>query len=124
MDFVHILEQAGPEGTPATIHRGMAAVVESPGYVSAAQMNVAIAGACLIGAMAGARGAVRSPFVRDWLTVAAFDPPPEFRSLAHAVFERAFQPEDNEWFRLWEADGALERVRRGLEPFDQALALV
>ena len=124
MDFVYRLEQAGPDGTPEGIRSGMAAVVEVPGYVSAAQMNVAVAAACLIAAMSGARNAITSPFVRDWLTVAAFAPPPDFRELAQAVLDRAFQPEDNEWYRLWEADGALERVRRGLEPFQQALTPV
>ncbi len=122
MNFVGGLENMSPEKAAARLGEGMASVVEASGYISAARMNVAIAGACLVGALAGARSAVGSPFVRDWLAAAGFAPTAQLQSLALAVFDRAFVPNDNEWFDLWHASGRITEVQSGLVPFQQALA--
>ena len=124
MNFVGKLESDNARRATRRIHEAMASVVESRDYISAAKMNLAIASACLIGAMMGAIEAVGSPFVRDWLTVATISPTPDLCALARAVFARAFEPVDNQWFSLWEADGVLEDVRNGLAPFQQVLAAV
>ena len=122
MNFVGKLDQYDPEGTASQIRGVMASVVESAKYVEAAQMNLAVAGACLVAAVSGARQAVTSPFVRDWLVAATFPVTPEMRALALAVFNRAFEPSANEWFDLWDASGSLDEVRRGLTPFQHAVA--
>ena len=121
MNFVGSLEHMSPDKAAARIGEGMVDVVEATGYISAARMNIGIAGACLVGALAGARGAVASPFVREWVAAAGFAPSPSLHALAVAVFDRAFQPMDNEWFDLWHAAGRIEEVQQGLVAFRQAL---
>ena len=123
MNFVGSLEHMSPEKSAARIGEGMADVVESTGYISAAQMNIAIAGACLVGALSGARGAVNSPFVREWVVAAGYSPPPALHALAIAVFDRAFRPDDNEWFELWHAAGRINEIQQGLVPFRQVLVI-
>ncbi|SRR6266545_4623215 len=122
MNFVAKLDHDDDERATRRIQQAMRSVVESRDYISAAKMNLAIASACLVGAMMGAHDAVGSPFVLDWLTVAKVRPTPELCRLSLAVFERAFSPVDNQWFSLWESDGKLNRVRRGLAPFHKVLA--
>ena len=122
MNFVGKLDQADPERVATRIRGAMASVVESTTYVEAAQMNLAVASACLVAAASGARNAVTSAYVRDWLVAANFPLTPELRALALAVFNRAFQPSANEWFDLWDASGSLDEVRRGLTPFHHAVA--
>jgi hypothetical protein len=123
MNFVGSLEHMSPDKSAARIGEGMADVVQATGYISAARMNVAIAGACLVCALTGARNAVSSPFVRDWVVAAGFAPPPALTELALAVFDRAFEPVDNEWFDLWYAGGRIDEVREGLAPFRQVLVM-
>jgi hypothetical protein len=122
MNFVGELDQADFDRTTARIATAMMDVISTPGYVSAADVNLAVAAACLVGAKSGARNAIGSPFVLDWLTAAVFAATPELRSMARAVFERAFHPGDNEWFDLWDAGGQLDDVRRQLDPFLDAVA--
>jgi hypothetical protein len=122
MNFVGDLDQANYDRTIARIAKAMTNVISAPGYVSAAEVNLAVAAACLVGAKSGAHNAIGSPFVLDWLTAAVFDATPELRSMARAVFERAFHPGDNEWFDLWDAGGRLDDVRLRLDPFLLAVA--
>jgi hypothetical protein len=122
MNFVGDLDQADADRTASRLAKAMLDVVSAPGYVSAAEMNLAVAAACLVGAKLGAHNAIDSPFVLDWLTAAVFAVTPELHSMAHAVFERAFSPGDNEWFDLWDAAGRLDSVRQRLEPFLAVLA--
>jgi hypothetical protein len=117
MNFVGDLDQANFDRTTARIVKAMMNVISAPAYVSAAEVNLAVAAACLVAGKSGARNAIGSPFVLDWLTAAVFDATPELRSMARAVFERAFQPGDNEWFDLWDAGGRLDDVRQRLDPF-------
>jgi hypothetical protein len=122
MNFVGDLDQADAERTSARLAKAMTNVIGAPGYISAADMNLAVASACLVGAKLGARNAIGSPFVLDWLTAAVFAVTPELRSMAQAVFERAFLSGDNEWFDLWDAAGSLDNVRQRLEPFFAVVA--
>lgn len=117
MNFVGDLDQADFDRTTARIAKAMMNVISAPGYVSAADVNVAVAAACLVGAKFGARNAIGSPFVLDWLTASVFVATSDLRSMARAVFERAFSPGDNEWFDLWDAGGRLDEVRQRLDAF-------
>ncbi len=87
-------------------------------YVESPDMSTAIAAAAIVAIGCGADPGQNS-YAPDasWLAVARPMSTADRRAAAAAVFRRAFEPTDNEWFDLWDEADALDDVRRAMHPF-------
>jgi hypothetical protein len=112
------------EGTPAEITERLAEafdlVLASDEYIEAPEMNVAIAAAALVAIRSGAPLPPEDA-VQEWLAQAPFGADDDLRGRAADVLQRALEPDDNEWYELWDEAGALDEARRALAPYRAAL---
>jgi hypothetical protein len=121
LDFLGDLREATPTEIAEQIAAAISAVLapEDP-YVDAGAMSIAVAAASLIAVRAGAP-APPDPAVSEWLEAAAFGASDEMRAQAKALFDRALDPTDNEWFDLWVESDAIDEARAAVEPYRAAV---
>jgi hypothetical protein len=119
LDFVGDLREA----TPADIrHRFLSVldVVRTDSGLELPEVNVALAAAGLVAIRNGAPEPDETA-VTEWLRHAPMNADPELCRMALKAVDRAFDPEVNEWFELWDEAGSLDLVTAAFAPYRVAL---
>jgi Domain of unknown function (DUF4259) len=119
LDFVGALR----ESTPSDIrHRLLAALdaVSTGGSPDATEVNIALAAAGLVAIRNGAPEPDETA-VTEWLRHAPMQADPELCRIGLEAVDRALEPDDNEWYELWDEADSIDLVETALKPYRAAL---
>jgi hypothetical protein len=122
-DFIAAIAQMTNAGlVGVVIGDALLAVTASGGYIEAPEMSRAIAAATVIAILHNAELPMPSTLSRPWLDALELTPSNEIVTEAAAVFSRAFEANDNEWYELWADAELVDEVRDRLAPYASAIA--
>ena len=105
----------------AQLESVLVTVTAGEGYLESPDVSIAIAAAVIVAMFDNPSLPTSSYLDSTWLASVRTPTSEEIRTLALGALTRAFQPEDNEWFDLWDEGGLVEEVRANLEPYTVAL---
>lgn len=119
LDFADDVSDA-PDEAVSAIRAAMTAVIDGGEYLEEHEVSAAIVGACFT-AERLAPGTIANANGRDHAAKLDFTPSAELVGLAVAVFDRAWDPRDNEWYDLWSEAEALPHIRAEHAPCETVL---
>lgn len=115
-------DSSNPDAAGSDLDRALA-VGSVDGYIETSDMNAGIAAAAIVAVLAGAAVPASSYApTAEWLALMRPLAIPTRRAAAARVFDRAFEPDENEWFELWHEASAIDDVHRALASFMSALS--
>jgi hypothetical protein len=117
-----VSEAKEPDEIAAQLRDAMTAVAEAGEYIDSSEMCCALAAASILSICANPALPVPASLHAAWVTRARAELADGLRGMAVRVFDRALDPEDNEWHDLWLEAGFLDEVRDELERYRSALA--
>jgi hypothetical protein len=128
LDFLDGLEDADPDQRPAMVRRALRGVLRSPGYVAAPSMAEAVAAAAVVAVCTDppdehAATINHEPDLPSWVLSEPIDVDDDLSELAERTFERALDPDDNEWWDLWVGAGLVTDVRESIDRFRDLLGV-
>lgn len=115
LDFLDLIVGSAAEEVSTHLSNAMLLVTESKGYIEVTDMDNALAAATLVVLKSNQK--IKTTNHEALQALEHVDPTQKLRTLAAQTFNRAFQPNDNEWYGLWEDAGKLEAVRHSLQPY-------
>jgi hypothetical protein len=121
-DFLGELGAVGDaDAVSVVLGDALKAVINNDDYIEAPEMSRAIAAAAVVALFTGEQMPTTEALPETWLGDIALEPPAALRAAAAAGFRRAFDPENNEWYALWDEVELVEEVRELLQPYSTAV---
>jgi Domain of unknown function (DUF4259) len=122
-DFTaELAEVADPGVVVAVLGDALLAITANDGYIEAPEMSRGVAAAAIVAVLASATVPKPPELNESWLNALAIVPSKQLLAESAAVFRRAFEVDDNEWYELWADAGLVDDVRDRLAPYTSAVS--
>jgi hypothetical protein len=106
----------------AVLGEALLAITASDGYIEAPEMSRGIAAAVIVAVLVSATVPKPPELDESWLNSLAIVPSKQLLTAAAAVFRRAFEADENEWYELWADAELVDDVRDRLAPYTSAVS--
>jgi hypothetical protein len=122
-DFTsELAEVADPGVVVVVLGDALLAISANDGYIEAPDMSRGVAAAAIVAVLASATVPKAPELDESWLNALAVVPSKQLLTEAAAVFRRAFEVDDNEWYELWAEAGLVDDVRDRLALYTSAVS--
>jgi ABC-type nitrate/sulfonate/bicarbonate transport system substrate-binding protein len=126
LDFLDELEDAQADERPALVQRVLRRVLRSRGYVEAPSMAEAVAAAAVVAVSADPPDEPREtihhePYLPAWVLSEPLEVDDDLFELARRTFDRALNPDDNEWWEMWTGAGLTSDVQESIDRYKDRL---
>jgi hypothetical protein len=122
-DFTaELADLANPGVIVVVLGDALLAITASDGYIEAPEMSRGIAAAVIVAVLASTTVAKPAEVDDSWLNSLAIVPSKQLLTEAAAVFRRAFEADENEWYERWADAELVDDVRDRLAPYISAVS--